>query len=502
MAFSAASSAGTLLTRLLGKSPVIAAAPSVVPEASTEALAFTTAPAAPSPTLDANGWPYYGSLAIIPSRSEPAAASGTTAAASCLAAAPWHHCQTSSAGPVLAHLCSCPLAFEKQRQAAECSRYAWQLQPLFARTISSTGPRQCEQNQQQQQQGVKISAKQKQKQQQQPHQTKNRREQQDQQQHDHKQQRRKLNQRQQHGKRGLRQQQQQGEITKSFHDTLTRVKQYFDAHGHLPPLTYKEPPTGLNPRQWLINLRSKYERGSLPSDLIAALDEALGDVWRVRHRRAFSDLLGRLKDFQKSNGRLPRRPDVDGDGLKIGVWAKDKRAAYHAGRLPADRIAALEGVPGWTWRVIPTADEWLDAAREFEQTNGRRPRGIETWDGLHVAQWIHDQRKMYHRGKLSEEQIAACESLPGWVWKLRTKRCNKLPFETGLAALEQFVQSHGRLPKKTEVGDAPDVVHLGTWCSALRVRKKRGELSPDQIAAVEEVPGWWWENGPRPYRLW
>ena len=249
-------------------------------------------------------------------------------------------------------------------------------------------------------------------------------------------------------------------------------------------------------------MRSKWEAGTLPPEMAAAMDEALGEVWKARERRTFNDLLGRLKDFQKTNGRLPRRPDVDGDGLKIGVWVNVQRNAYSAGRLPADRIAALEGVREWTWRTFPTADEWLDAVRGFEQANGRFPKARETWDGLQVSDWICTQRKMYHKGKLSQEHIAACESLPGWVWKLHFKRCKKLPFGTGLAALEQFVKAHGRLPKKAEVGDAPEVIHLGSWCSRLRVRKKRGELPSDQVAAIEQVPGWWWENAPQPYRLW
>ena len=477
MAFSA-SSAGTLLTRLLGKIPVIAAAASVVPEASIEALAPTTAPTAPGPTFNGNG---------LPSGSDPAAAH-ETAAASLLARAPWYHYQTSSSRPV-ASLCSPTPALEKQRQAAECCNYAWQFQMLFARSISSTGSRQCEQSQdQQQQQSLKdvLQQNRRQQQQEQPHRRKKKGQQQGQQQQkqDHKQ-------HQQHGKQGLQQQQREGETSTSFQDRLARVKQYLEAHGCLPPTTYREPSLGWNPRQWLLHMRSKCEGGTLPPEMAAALDEALGDVWRLRQWRSFKGMLERLKFFQETRGRLPQQREVDGDGVKIGVWVNGKRNLCHAGRLPADRIAALEGVPGWTWKVNLTVDEWLDALWGFEQVNGRLPKARETWDGLHVAEWIHTQRKMYHKGMLSEKHIAACESLPGWVWKLRTKRSMKITFEAGHAALDQFIQAHGRLPKKRDVGDAPDKMHLGSWCSQLRVRKKQGKLTPDQVAALEQVPGWW-----------
>ena len=251
------------------------------------------------------------------------------------------------------------------------------------------------------------------------------------------------------------------------------------------------------------NLRPRFELGTLPPEMAAALDEALGDVWRVRHYHVgFSNILDRVKTFQQSKGRLPQRRDVDADGVKIGLWVQTQRSKHHAGRLSAERVAALEGVPGWTWKYFVNSEVyvWLDALRAFEEANGRIAKRRDTWDGMKVGMWVANQRRGYHKGLLAAELLASLEAVPGWVWKKSKKRSHKIPFESWLASLNRFAQAHRCLPSATEVGDEPDLMHLGCWVNRCRVRKKQGKLTPDQIAALEQVPGWCWRS-KTPFRL-
>ena len=289
---------------------------------------------------------------------------------------------------------------------------------------------------------------------------------------------------------------------KAFHEGLEEVKTYVGVHGRLPPRREKASKAKISLRTWLDFKRKQYECGTLPSEMAAALDEALGEVCRARQWPSFEEMLDRLKVFQQSRGRLPQQKETDADGLRIGNWINTQRMAYKNGKLGAERIAALEVVPGWAWSVQKhTADEvWLDIIRAFEKAYGRLPRKTETWDGMTVGRWVSHKRHSYKRGLLSQQQIAACEDLPGWVWAMHLKRCGKVPFDAGLAILKQYVGINGRLPSTLQVGDEPMRLHLGNWLGNCRRRKRRGQLSPDQIAALEEVPGWWWEC-PRPFRL-
>ena len=291
---------------------------------------------------------------------------------------------------------------------------------------------------------------------------------------------------------------------KAFEERLYEVKAYVARHGGLPPCGYHGTKSKIQLRKWLHRMRVEHVYGILPSEMAAAVDEALGDVWRkYRFReRSFKEMLGRLKNFQESRGRLPMHREADADEVKIGHWINLQRTAYKRGRIPAERVAALEAIPGWAWRLqVRTDDEvWLEKIWEFEKANGRLPRSTETWDGMRVGRWVDRKRKSYKQGLLSQEEIATCESLPGWVWAMHSRRCGKVPFDVGLGALKKYVRTHGQLPSTLQVGDDPRKLHLGTWISACRHRRKRGKLTPDQIAALEEVPGWWWEC-PRPFRL-
>ena len=249
-------------------------------------------------------------------------------------------------------------------------------------------------------------------------------------------------------------------------------------------------------------MRQRYQEGTLSSEMAVALDEALGDVWRVRHHAAFGDMLNRVKAFQQSYGRLPHFGELDANGVNIGYWVQKQRDKHNAGRLPADRVAALQGVPGWTWKYFEKHDAavWVGAVRAYEQANGHLPKQRDSWGHLNIGVWITTQRIAYHKGLLPAELVASLEAVPGWVWKKRTKRSHRIPFEAGLAYLNHFVQVHGRLPGCSQIGDVPDKIHLGSWVQRYRRRKKQGKLTSDQIAALEQVPGWWWVS-KTPFRL-
>lgn len=109
-----------------------------------------------------------------------------------------------------------------------------------------------------------------------------------------------------------------------------------------------------------------------------------------------------------------------------------------------------------------TADAgvWLDLTTNFVAANGRLSMRTDVWDGYKVGRWVNTQRTAYRKGHLSQSVVSACASIPGWTWKERARRSYIIPFATGLDMLKKFVAAHGRLPRRREVGDAPQVMHL------------------------------------------
>lgn len=58
---------------------------------------------------------------------------------------------------------------------------------------------------------------------------------------------------------------------------------------------------------------------------------------------------------------------------------------------------------------------------------------------------------------------------------------------TNIATLEDFHERYARYPTLT---DGTPAARLGPWLAAQRRALRRGELSPEKIAALDRLPGW------------
>ena len=293
------------------------------------------------------------------------------------------------------------------------------------------------------------------------------------------------------------QQQQQNGRHSHFQDMVHRLKLFQQSKGRLPRQTETDA-DGVRLGWWINTQRMAYRRGKLLAEHITSLEGVPGWAWRVElgSTTSWEDKLHRLRAFQQEEGRLPRQNEADGEGVQLGAWLNTQRIVYRKQQMPADRVAALEGVHGWSWRGKTDVHEvydWVDTARAFQQAKGHIPKRLDTWDGKNIGKWVQNARAAYWKGGLSQEIIAACEAIPGWVWKERHRRSQSIPFDLGISVLEAFVQAHGRLPVYSEVGGEPSKVHVGHWASYCRARKRKGHLTADQIAALEGVVGWWWD---------
>jgi superfamily II DNA or RNA helicase len=204
-------------------------------------------------------------------------------------------------------------------------------------------------------------------------------------------------------------------------------------------------------------------------------------AWQRRY-----ELLAR---WAADHGHARPPEDLIVDGVRLSRWVLDQRAEWARGRLAAKRIARLEALPGWAWRV--SDQEWEDAFARLQafvadRAHARVPQTHRAPDGFYLGAWVSNQRRARAGGTLLPARAARLEALPGWVWDVS----GHADFQAGLAALRRFASEFGHAcPTARYV--APDGFKLGRWVA--NHRHRRAKLDPAQFAQLEALPGWQWD---------
>lgn len=95
----------------------------------------------------------------------------------------------------------------------------------------------------------------------------------------------------------------------------------------------------------------KFKKGELSPARIVLLEEFDGRGWDARalkRKSLYEALLAYLAEFGSS--RVPREYRT-ADGYRLGQWVVNRRVDHKKGKLTPDRIAQLEAVDGWAWKV-------------------------------------------------------------------------------------------------------------------------------------------------------
>lgn len=153
-----------------------------------------------------------------------------------------------------------------------------------------------------------------------------------------------------------------------FEQALLRLQKFVARTGSACASVLYVEPDGFKLGTWVSQQRTEYHAGRLSPDRIAALESLPGWMWRAEpvftvkspknthtqlpRPQKFEDRFFRLQEFVERTGSACISVlYVEPDGFRLGRWVSSRRSEYHTGRLSPDRIAALESLPGWTWRV-------------------------------------------------------------------------------------------------------------------------------------------------------
>jgi hypothetical protein len=100
--------------------------------------------------------------------------------------------------------------------------------------------------------------------------------------------------------------------------------------------------------EWCSARRREYSLGQLELDVAAALETQVPDWLWNRLDSVFESNLEALAGYVAEHGRMPTQRETWG-GVRVGAWCNKRRLQYKTGTLAADRVAALEAIPGWWW---------------------------------------------------------------------------------------------------------------------------------------------------------
>lgn len=199
-----------------------------------------------------------------------------------------------------------------------------------------------------------------------------------------------------------------------------------------------------------------------------------------------------LVDYADEHGdaRVPTNY-VTGDGYALGLWVRGCRSRRQ--QLTTDQVHRLESIAGWAWNAHDAA--WWDAhqrliafAAEHGHTNV--PEGHRTPDGFALDKWVAAQRTDARAGTLPPDRRTALVDAGFSFTPVDDRRAQR--FAEGLRHLREFTTEHGHA-SPTQNYLCPDQYPLGHFTHYLRRSKARATLRPDEIAAIEALPGWQWD---------
>ncbi len=244
---------------------------------------------------------------------------------------------------------------------------------------------------------------------------------------------------------------------------------------------------------WVNNQRHDYRTGRLARDRSARLNQLPGWVWNAREAR-WDERLAVLQRFAEREGHTRVNPQHKEADFRLGLWVETQRNAYRTGKLPPDRVAQLEALPGWAWR--PRGSDWEEgyaALVSFVNRLGHAlvPQGYSE-DGFRLGGWVTTQRLRHRQGKLAQARSARLEALKGWSWN---------PFddawEQGFERLQQFAEREKQA--SVPVSHYEGEFALGRWVNKQRQAFRAGRLESERIRRLEALPGWLWvARAPRP----
>ena len=186
----------------------------------------------------------------------------------------------------------------------------------------------------------------------------------------------------------------------------------------------------------------------------------------------------------------------DGTPFPLGERAKELRRAYARGEMAADRIEALEAIPGWTWAQGGSRAKDARWRQKYDRVVAYY-EAHDTLVGLRKVdptadRWLYAQREQLET--LSPEQRADLEAIPGAITP-ENQHGDVFSFAQDLAAwYAANPGAGGYLPRGATLERDGRTITIGRRAAHYRDRYAEGSLDPEEIHAITAAaPSWQWQ---------
>lgn len=270
--------------------------------------------------------------------------------------------------------------------------------------------------------------------------------------------------------------------------------------------------------RWVLAQRAAHRAGTLPAGRADALQQLPGWAWDARetawwnaaetwarwHARPSNRRLTgveRWTTLAEANARS-KTHDSGHAYDTLAEFAVDTTSRGRRGELPDHLARAADRLPAWEWDILDPADaRMVDALADYAawKHDLNPAHDYRHDDDLPLGAWLTAVRRRRVTGRLDPLLEYSLELLgrPGAVGAVRWDTADTR-WRLGLLSLRQFVTREGtcRVPYQ-HIEALPDYeVGLSRWCTIQRQERRRGLISPEREAALEQVPGWAWEVSP------
>jgi len=202
------------------------------------------------------------------------------------------------------------------------------------------------------------------------------------------------------------------------------------------PIKYSLDPEERFYAQWRDNQRSLKNKNELKAERIAILEATPGWSWgkpykpKPRKKVAYGEIAAGYRAMREKLGRKPSQRSSDPEERFYAQWRDYQCSRKNYNKLPADRIAILEAIPGWSWGKPRLQRDYGETAAEYlamREKLGREPheRSSDPEERRH-AQWRNSQRSFKKKNELLADSIAILEAIPGWSWGKQYKPRKKV----------------------------------------------------------------------------
>lgn len=200
-----------------------------------------------------------------------------------------------------------------------------------------------------------------------------------------------------------------------FEEGLLHLVAFEQRHGRQP--RGSETYAGFAVGRWVIEQRARWaeRRSNMTAAKARRLEAVPGWTWNTNDAQ-WEDGLAELEAFAAAH-HMPGRPLRIPQG-RLSSWATTRRMEHSRGRLAADRVAALEGVPGWVWNMwdakveaaIAAVGAWLEREGPVDPVHAHHENGVP------VRAWVLRWRRERATGDLDPELARELQALVGWSW--------------------------------------------------------------------------------------